>query len=341
MNPRIRDLLIGLTALIGVLGLAAMLFLFGEFQGRKTYELHIVLDTAQGLTPVSPVTLNGVRVGQIKSIGVAPDPRDGVTMRVGIFENMRIPRDIELAIDRTFVGDATLAMRTPLAIGGRPAGEIEFLEPGDTIHGTAATLLDQIGSLLDQRLSSLDRAVDSFERLSDAYVRVGERVEDLLAPRTLADVDAGASPPNIYTAVARVDTVASELRRWLGDETLRADAQRAVAQAANLFEEASTALETWTETAQRVGAQVDQIGEQTAVAVADFGEFARSVGVAVEEVRMVVGALNDGQGTAGQLLKNPDLFNAMTDAARRLERALLEAQLLVEKYRKEGIPIQW
>ena len=341
MSARIRDMLVGLTALIGVVGLAIMLFLFGELRQQKSYDVHVMLDTAQGLSSISPVTLNGVRVGQIKSIANAPDPRDGVVLRVGVFDGARIPHDVELTIDRTFVGDATLALRTPVSRDRTPEDELSYVQPGDTIRGTASTLLDQIGTLLDQRLSSLDRAVDSFDRLTDTYVRVGERVEDMLAPRSIEDIDAGLETPNIASAVARVDNAAAELRRWLGDEEMRSDARRAIAHAADLFENAGDALESWTETARRVGDRVDRIGDQVVLATADFGELTRSLGVTIEEVRLVIGALNAGQGTAGQLLQNPDLFNAMTDAARRLERALLDAQLLVEKYRKEGIPLQW
>lgn len=341
MKTSTRDFLVGLTALIGVVGLALMMFLFGEFQGKSTYGVTVALDTAQGLSPVSPVTLNGVRVGQVRTISTAPNPSEGVLLGVAIHRGVRLPRDVELTIDRTFVGDATLALRTPVHVRKAPSHEPDYVQPGETIRGSASTLLDQIGALLDQRLSALDRAVDSFERLSDAYVRVGERVEDLLEPRSLDAIDRGEATPNIASAVARVDQAAAELRRWAGDDEMRIDARRAVANAAELFERASDALESWTDSAQRIGARVDQIGEHAALAAADFSEFTRTLAVAIEEVRLVVGALNQGKGTAGQLLQNPDLFNAMTDAARRLEKALTEAQLLVEKYRKEGIPIQW
>jgi hypothetical protein len=42
-----------------------------------------------------------------------------------------------------------------------------------------------------------------------------------------------------------------------------------------------------------------------------------------------------------QLLNNPDLYNSMNDAAVRLERALTEAQLLIEKFKAEGVPVRF
>lgn len=52
-------------------------------------------------------------------------------------------------------------------------------------------------------------------------------------------------------------------------------------------------------------------------------------------------AINSGEGTLGQLAKNPDLYNNANDAASRLEKAIAEFQLLLEKYRTEGLKLQF
>ena len=48
--------------------------------------------------------------------------------------------------------------------------------------------------------------------------------------------------------------------------------------------------------------------------------------------------INRGEGTVGQLARNPELYNSVKDAADRLEMALRELQLRVQKYKDEGIP---
>jgi len=337
LNPRIRDFLIGLTAIIGLAGLATTLFLIGDVQTRATFPLEVRLDTASGLSPVSPVTLNGVKVGTIKRINAAENPYEGVALLIHVYEGTRIPRDVSVSIDRSFVGDATLSLTTPKG-GSADAG---FFEPNEAIRGRASSLLDQIGSLLDDRLVSLESAAASFEKLSDTYTRVGERIEGMLTPQEPSEVASGAVRANIATTVEQVQAAAAAMELWLGDEQMRTDAQRAVSKAATLVDQTAEAVETFSATAKTVNEEAKRLGANAGDLVREFAELSDNVGLAVGDAREMLGKINAGEGTAGMLVNNPDLYNALTDAARRLEKALTEAQLLVEKYRKEGIPIQW
>ncbi|MBL0920684.1 MAG: MCE family protein [Phycisphaerales bacterium] len=337
MNPRIRDFLIGLTAILGIAGLAITLFLIGDVQTRRTYALEVRLDTAGGLSNVSPVTLNGVKVGTIKRIAPAENPYDGVALTVHLFEGTKVPRDVKVAIDRSFVGDSTLSLVTPA--GGTPDGG--FFQPNETIRGRASSLLDQIGSLLDERLGTLEAAADSFQKLSDTYTRVGERIEGMLTPQDSAAVESGEVRANIATAVEQVQRAAASIDAWLGDEQMLADARRAVSKAATLVDQTAEAVETFSATAKTVNDEAVRLGDNAGALVREFAALSENVGLAIGDARLMLGRINDGEGTAGLLINNPDLYRALTDAARRLEKALTEAQLLVEKYRKEGIPIQW
>jgi hypothetical protein len=59
----------------------------------------------------------------------------------------------------------------------------------------------------------------------------------------------------------------------------------------------------------------------------------------IEDVRRLTRAAIDGDGTVALLLRNPDLYLSLDDAAQRLELAAREVQLLAEKLKKEGLPI--
>jgi hypothetical protein len=59
------------------------------------------------------------------------------------------------------------------------------------------------------------------------------------------------------------------------------------------------------------------------------------------QARTVMRSIADGQGTLGQLATNPDLYKSLNDAAMQLEEALRDARLLIEKFRVEGVPIQF
>ncbi len=61
----------------------------------------------------------------------------------------------------------------------------------------------------------------------------------------------------------------------------------------------------------------------------------------LEEVRTVARLAHDGEGTVARMLQDADLYDNLDDAAIRLERALREVELLVQKVKAEGIPILW
>jgi hypothetical protein len=62
--------------------------------------------------------------------------------------------------------------------------------------------------------------------------------------------------------------------------------------------------------------------------------------VALEELNRVLIAARTGDGTIGRLMKDPALYEGLTDAANRLNEALAKINLLVEKIRAEGVDVE-
>lgn len=339
MKQAPRDILIGLTAIVGAGALAAMLLMFGEISLAQAarYRFTLRLDHAGGLSRTSPVRLNGVRVGEVAEIRNAADPRDGVELVLAIDQGIRVPRDAAVEFDRGFVGDTTLSLVVPRA---RPADDPGFIGPGETIERSGRGMMDMIGSLFDKHLKGLDQAAESFRQLSDTYTRVGQRAEELLAPRTVAEVE-GGKPANLMSTLARLDAAVTDARKWVGDDSLRHDAREAISKAADLFNRAGELVDSWTRAAGSLTDNGNRISANIEGAARDFAALTRNLGEALHEIRGIAGRINAGEGTLGQLVTNPDLYRSLDDAAKRLEKALTEAQLLIEKYRKEGIPIQW
>ena len=49
----------------------------------------------------------------------------------------------------------------------------------------------------------------------------------------------------------------------------------------------------------------------------------------------------EGDGTVALMLNEPDLYRSLDDAARRLEQALREVTLFIEKVKAEGLPVNF
>lgn len=338
-----KDFVVGLTVIVGLAGVATLLLLFGEFAGgrHKTYDVTFALADASGLSKSSAVTLNGVRVAAITEIRIADpsNPAGGVELALKVREGVRIPRDVTMTLERGLVGEAALSMvAKPPPPGQAPAG---FIEPGETYQAKASGFIESIATMIDGRLGAFSDAAKSIQTLSETYTKVGEQASALLTPRSVDEVDAQGQPATLPSTLARLDRAVRAAETWLGDDALRGDARSAAGRLTGLMDSATSAIEVWTQTGKSLERDAGELSEQGRAALREFAAVSGQLGETIVEVQTLVARVNRGEGTAGQLVTNPDLYNAITDAAVRLEKALAEAQLLFEKYRKDGVPIRF
>lgn len=339
MTDRKRNFIVGLTALAGIVGFAYLVFIFGEVPAwvADTYRVTVKLDHAGGISAGSRVRLNGVDVGYVEDVRLQDDPTEGVVAYAQIESRYDIP---STATARTSAGLLGGAAQLAIVARGEPGVAVEPL-PKDgsaTMHGRApadfATITEQLEQAVEEQLENFGRTTQKLAELSDQYVIVGERVADLLEERDLADVDAGRVGSNITTMLARADRRLSELRetidaanRLMGDEQIHEDL-RATLSNARLF----------TEDARRIAGSTEQNLDTVMrrfVAVAD--DLSRTL----NSIDTLMQQANEGEGTLGRLVNDPALYNSLQDAANRLSDALRDAQLLIEKWRVEGLPIQF
>jgi len=342
MNPTVRDAIVGLTALVAIAGVAAMMLLFGEWAPAEEprYEVTLELPTAEGLTRGSTVTLAGVPIGDIKTLEPAEFPARGAVLVLEVESDVRIPRDCDVQISVGLLGDATLTLKTPKDFDPRETPEEpSYIQPGERVAKDATTLLEELTDIFEERLIGLDEAAGALVRLSDTYTEVGGRLNELLEPRDPEEVDAGRVRPNVSSALARVSDAVASMEQWLGDESLRRDFSQTLSDLPPLIESASDAVADVQRAAESVRAQVDEVGGRFGELAANFSRAADDLSIILRDMEVVTGRLVEGDGTAGQLLNNPDLYRSLTESAERLEKALREAQLFFEKVKAEGLPL--
>jgi len=326
----VRDFFTGLTALVGLVGLFIMLILFGEFSdfGQKHYVFTVNLSTAAGLSATSPVTLNGVRVGQIESTAIRMSPDVGATLRVRVREGTKIPRKATVAIERSLVGDASLDFVVPVNLV--PDG---FIVEGEVVDaGEPSSLINRLTSMVEKPLERLTATADNIDKLAATYTTFGERLNEMIEPRTVAEVD-GGKEPNLRTTIARADQALAGASKWLGDDALLAQSRTLIERANQVLTDVSALAGNLEQKTTKAGAQIDAVAAQALVTL-------RNTETAAGELAQALETVNKGGGTLGKLVNNPDLYNSLNDAAKRLDRALSEFQLLVEKYKTEGLPLK-
>ena len=60
---------------------------------------------------------------------------------------------------------------------------------------------------------------------------------------------------------------------------------------------------------------------------------------AAAQARDLTARINRGEGTLGQLATNADLYRSLDASIKQLQQLIRDGQLLIEKFREEGVPI--
>ena len=130
----VRDLIVGLFVLAGVAALAYLTFQVGglSYKVPGGFELYASFDDIGGLKERAPISISGVKVGQVDSITLE-DLRARVKLDLDPKYQDELPVDTAARIRTSGVlGDQFVALE--------PGGEEDILRPGDEIQFTESAL---------------------------------------------------------------------------------------------------------------------------------------------------------------------------------------------------------
>ncbi len=344
MKERTRNLVVGLTAIAGLLALAYLIFIFGEMPAwtGEFYRVQFTIADASGLTEGSRIRLAGVDVGEIEQIRLHENPSLGVRMLGRIEADYEIPAGSKALAEGSLLGGAAALNIIPPPPDAPPAALAPLPKTGEgviearsvSITRQLSEMTEGLGGGLEEQLENFSRVSESILKLSAEYTELGKELRGLVAVRDLAAVDAGRASPNLYTALARADKRLQELAETtrklnalIGDEQMIENLRATVANARQFTENA-------TELTENAGDQLQALTKRY-IAVAD------ELGQSLDSLNLLLAQARTGQGTLGKLMQDPELYNAFTDAAYQLNDALKEARLLIQKWKAEGLPVQF
>lgn len=357
MSDRMRYILVGATAIAGLVALAVLLSLFGYVPSllESGYTVHVQMPDAGGLSEGSRVRYNGLDVGRVASIELAEPSYKGVEVELLIREEFRVPRDVDASVRSGLIGGSPYLSLDTSHLDPTQPHEMLATDGSAVINAEASDLLVDVDARFREAVHEFERLVDAFEGLSAEWTLVGANINDLTAPRRPSDVDAGASPANLSTVLARTDerlremeTALAGINAWVNDEKLRedfqltasnlremsgdlksaaADAKAFTGEVKGRFNQSADKVDALLDTAKQ---DVDQLTKRY-IAVAD--DLSRTL----MAMQQTVDKARTGDGTVGKLLNDPSLYNNLDDSAKRLGAALIELKLLIRKLEKEGL----
>ncbi len=335
------QLKVGVLVIVALIALTALIFLMsgstgGFFAGKIV--LRSYFENSAGLKVGAPVNLEGVTIGNVKSIRIFRERKltpVEVTMKVSKKYNQDVREDSKASLDTVGVlGDTVVDVSSKRAVG--PAvkdndelGTTESPNLSDVIKSSQGTIeqVDTILAKLDSLIDSINSGKGSVGQLINnpgLYNQANQVVQQL--SKITSDLSKGRGTVgklltddtlynNLNETTTRLNHVAAQIDsgqgtigKLLKDDALYNNLNQTVTQANALV------------------AEINQ-GKGTLGLLVKDPQFQAKVQDTVTKLDSIIARIDSGQGTLGQLVVNPSLYNnadAMLGETRNLVTQIRE-----------------
>jgi phospholipid/cholesterol/gamma-HCH transport system substrate-binding protein len=292
-----NEVKIGVTVLITFL---VFIWLYNFLKGKdlfsKTSHYYVVYDKVGGLAESSPVEVNGYKVGVVQSVKFL-DPESGrLLVTLTVDKGFKLPKNTVAEITT-----ATLiaGMKIQFVYGEGPG----TYSNGDTIPGRLAESIiakveNELGPLKD-RLSGLISVLDSV---------IGS-INDVMDPQFKS---------NLRSGVASLSSTA----RSIDEAELKSTLENINKFTLMLAENSDKLTSTFS--------SLENIADT--LAAADIYNSINNLKSSLVKAAVLIENLNNGQGTAGQLMTNDSLYKNLSSSLGSLNLLLLDMKANPKRY---------
>lgn len=338
MQNRTRDIFVGLTAIAGVICVAVLMFLFGYIPKflEPGYIVHVHFAQAGGLNSSSRVIMDGVDIGRLIKLDLQTPPKRGVDMTAQIRSDYNIPKNVRVTVASKLLGGSpALAFYTHELTDDQMS---DYLPKDGTavldgqIESMLADVTKKLQTYMDPALSKLTQVADDFSELSKQWTQVGTNIAQLTAPRSLDEVNAGEAQANINTLIARADQRMAELKstidhinQLVGDDQLKNNIN-------TMLKQTTDTAAQWEKTALDTQKRADEVTRKLYAVADDMSATIRSSKILIDKAAT-------GDGTVGKLFNDPKLYNNLNETVERLNAAIDEIKLMIQKIKAEGVNV--
>jgi phospholipid/cholesterol/gamma-HCH transport system substrate-binding protein len=292
-----NEVKIGITALITIL---VFIWLYNFLKGKdlfsSTSHYYVIYDKVGGLAESSPVEVNGYKVGVVQSISFI-DPESGrLLVTLSVDKDFKLP---EYTIAEITTATLLAGMKIQFIYGEGPG----TYSNGDTIPGRLA---ESIVAMLKNELIPLKNKVTDLITVIDSVVG---SINSVMDPQFKT---------NLRSGVASLSNTARSIEEAQLKETLENINKFTQMLAENSDKLTSTfsSLETVADT----------------LAAADIYNSVNNLKSSLEKASVLINNLNEGQGTAGQLMTNDSLYKNLSSSLESLNLLLLDMKANPKRY---------
>lgn len=315
MDERIVQFRVGVMVLATIIILAILLLLFGDLPSlvKGTYTVQFDFSQAPGVTPDTPIRVNGVLIGRIKQVDLVPA---GVLLTGKIEDKYKLNHTQMARIGGSLLGDAVVEI-----VPGDGRGTTAEVKNGDHMVGVVAK--DPMQAIVNLE-ANVSEAVKSIAMTSDEVrslmVRANRIIDTNESSITRIIQNTELTLAQLRTTVANVDTLVSDpeirasLKRTIdGIPLVLEDLQSAIGGVKNTMQIADRNLVNLEGITKPLGERGPRLVENVDKAVAQLE------GV-MTELSGFTKALSNSEGTISKLVKDPKLYEQVSETVGNLNQ---------------------
>ncbi len=343
MTETTRNFWVGAFVVVSVVVLATLMSWFGEtpdWLGGNEWNLRIT--DVQGLSGIeagSPVRLNGVEIGRVRSVDFvdAGRPELGVVILARIQDRYSIPDEA-----KALVFGATLGFGTGhVDIMVKLDQTLRALEKKNAqIHGEMRSMIGEL--ITKDMVDSVKRTIDNIGTFAGAVTPVAGNLALLLEKRTVADVSATDSKltANVATVVERLDAFVANLNTVLGDVNVQEDVKGVVRDLKGVADNLRETVELWKSETGRLttnlNAGIDRTEENLERTFVNLNEVLDHLDEGAKSLALALREVAEGRGTAGLLVRDERLYEAAVLSLERVAEAMATFNRVIGKVESDG-----
>lgn len=289
MKDRTKSILIAISFIVAmVLFVWGFNFLKGKSLLNNQFNFYAVYNNSKGLLPGDLVTINGMQVGTVSSLMFHPKQDGSIIVEFTTNNDLNIPDNSVVKLSSSLMGSVSLN----LTLGNSNV----FAQSGDTLlaaidNGTMDMITETIMPLKDK----LETLLTSVNDLST-------NLNDLLNQELKNNINDGVS--SFASSMNNIETISSDIQQLVDSK----DGKLTMV---------VNNLETITDNFGVVSDSLKNI---------DYNHLVLSLENCITEFNTLLTGINEGEGSAGLLVKDDSLYYNVNEAVFTLQSILKEIQ---------------
>lgn len=305
-----REIGIGLVFIVA---LALFIWGFSYLKGFNLFKeqrvLYAVYERVSGLTKANPVSINGLKVGQVSDIYFNPDFSGEIVVEITIETEIPIPKNsVALIYSSDLMGSKAINLQL--------SNDSLFVNNGDTLNTKVEASLKEA---VNQQIQPLKAKAEELIMSIDTVVTVIKQIFNEQARENLT-----SSLASIEQTFANLESASYNLDEMIAAEKVR------LAEIMFNLESITTTIRENEDNIENILTNFSSISDS--LAKAEIPQTFANINKVVGDVAGIIEKINNGEGSIGMLINDEDLYQDLQKSAEQLHLLMEDIRVNPKRY---------